>query len=146
MNEVIIRLAKSQDISSVKRIADAHRVELGFVMRPTLELAVAHDWLLVAEQDGNIVGFCNYRHCTRVAGRTTIYEIVVSSPHQGIGRQLITAIIQDALQRNQSYLHLKCVQGLDANTFYAKMGFALVGIDEGKKRSLNIYKYDLGRA
>lgn len=138
------RLARSLDVPAIKVIADAHRNEVGFVMRPTLELAATHDRLLVVENNaGLIVGFCNYRHCKRFPGRTTVYEIAAAFYRQGIGQLLITSLLQEAKAHQQIYIYLKCVQGLASNDFYRKMGFSLVGVETGKKRPLNVWKRDV---
>jgi len=137
----MIYKASIEDIDAIKRIADHNKESIGFVMRPALVFSLERGWLLVTEHEGQIVGFCNYRHCRDK--HTTIYEICValSMRGQGIGREMIDALIAEARIQRQFYIQLKAVVGLPANEFYAKCGFEHVGVDEGKKRPLNIWRY-----
>lgn len=48
----MVRLATLQDIDDVKKIADKHTKEIGFVLRPALEEHCKKKTLLVAEIDG----------------------------------------------------------------------------------------------
>ena len=133
-----IRKATQDDLSAIKQIADANKATLGFVMRPALQEAIARHWLLVASMDNEIVGFCNYRH--RRDGQTTVYEICVSEAHRGkgIGRALITTLAQEC----QSCIRLKAIVDVPANRFYEHIGFVLVGVEVGRKRQLNVWRYD----
>lgn len=134
-----IRYATIPDLDAIKGLADANKGTLGFVLRPALLEAIAHRWVLVAEQDSQIVGFCNFRH--RRDGQTTIYEICVAEAHRGtgIGRALITALCQECT----SCIRLKAVVGIPANEFYQRMGFVLESVQSGKKRSLNVWRLDV---
>ncbi len=136
-----IRQAIENDLAAIKRIADANKSTLGFVMRPALQMALAYHWLLIAEQDNQIVAFCNYRH--RRDGQTTIYEICVVEAHRGtgIGRALIDALLPECL----SCVRLKAIVGISANEFYQHMGFVLLGVEEGRKRPLNIWHLAIGK-
>jgi ribosomal protein S18 acetylase RimI-like enzyme len=142
---ITIRHATLADIPTIKAIADANRATIGFVMRPTLEEAVRRGWLLVAE-DGDVCGFCNFRHCRN--GRTTIYEICIaeSARGKGIGHLLIDTLRQEAIQSGQTHIALKCTVENPANLFYERMGFSLVGTEQGRKRALNVWRSDVGNA
>lgn len=138
-----IRAATEDDISAVKCIADANKKTIGFVIRPALEKAASKGWLLVAEQDGEFVGFCNYRHCRNK--RTTIYEICVAEVFRGrgVGRLLIDMLVYQTAKLNQSHITLKCTVENSANEFYRKLGFEYGGQQDGRKRKLNIWRKDL---
>lgn len=58
----MVRLATLDDIDSIKKIADKHTKEIGFVLRPALVEHCNKKTLLVYEIDGEIIGFCNYHH------------------------------------------------------------------------------------
>src|SRR5438445_602596 len=137
----MIRKASLDDIDAVKCIADANRDSIGFVLRPALIEAIERSWLIISEYDGEIVGFCNYRHCRN--GRTTIYEICVRADmrRHGIGYQLIEYLILESYEKNQIYIQLKCTLENPANAFYQRLTFQLEGRDEGRKRPLNIWRF-----
>ena len=130
-----IRYAVEGDLPAVKRIANQYKAELGYVMWPTLREAVAKQELYVAEYGRQIVGFCNW-HCRR-DGWHTIYEIAVEKTRRGehIGRALLDAVPNPK--------RLKCTTGNPANGFYNHCGMTNVGIDEGRKRPLNIWEVSL---
>ena len=135
-----IRKATSQDIDAIKRIADANRDTLGFVLRPALQENIEKSWGLVAECDGQIVGFVNYRH--RKDSQTTIYEICVSQEYrgQGIGFQLVDALCTEDVNLNKTSIQLKAMGGIRANNFYERYGFQLVSTETGKRQRLNVWR------
>ena len=127
-----IRVARHEDLSSIKKIADANKKEIGFIVRPILIASIQNNELLVAQkEDGCIVGFV--RSHQRLDGWNTIYEICVSADFrgEGIGKHLLSKI--------QKPIRLKCPEDNKANAFYEHLGFLLVSIENGKKRKLNIW-------
>ena len=72
----VIRKATSQDLEAIKQIADANKEAIGFVLRPALAQNIKRGWVLVAEREGVVIGFANYRH--RQDDQTTLYEICVA--------------------------------------------------------------------
>lgn len=132
----MIRTATPDDIPAIKRIADANRRELGFVMRPALEESQARGELLVSEVDSTLVGFVNYRTLSRVrVGWRSVYEICVSQDHRGKG---IGGALLDAVPRP---LRLKCPIDLPSNAFYQAYGLINVWTEQpDDKRPLNIWQ------
>lgn len=142
-NSISIQKAVPDDIDQIKQIADAHRKELGFVRKPSLLEAISRSELIVARQNGHIVGFVEYRH--RLDEQTTLYNIVVNSAlrGQGIGRQLVQALIDDSSNIGKTHITLKCPEELEANKFYAALNFQLCTVEPGKLRRLNIWQWKL---
>lgn len=140
---MIIRKANLADIGTIKRIADANKDTLGFVTKPALQFGIEKGWLLVAEEN-NIAGFVHYRH--RRNQQTTIYEICVDRSYrgQGIGRLLIDTLVTEARGLQKAYIQLKAIQNIPANIFYEKYGFSLVGVETGRKRALNVWRFGIG--
>jgi len=134
----MISLAQSKDIDAIKYIADRNKAALGFVMRPALIEAQQRSELLVATQDGVVVGFVNYRTLSRIrVGWHTIYEICVdeSARGQGMGRALLDAVPRP--------VRLKCPVDLAANEFYKRYGLLNVWTeqpDNDNKRALNVWQ------
>lgn len=128
-----IRNATLEDVEQVKIIADSNSSEIGFVLRPALEEAVEKGHLIVAELDGEILGFCNF-NIRKADGVTVIYEICTDYKYRGnkIGKALI-----DFLQKPIS---LKCPVGNESNNFYEHCGFTLKTVEDGKKRKLNVWE------
>jgi ribosomal protein S18 acetylase RimI-like enzyme len=146
MMDVMVRFAAVDDVPAVKAIADRHRHELGFVPAAALVEAAQERRLLVAVLDGKVVGFVHFRCCRD--GHATIYEIAVLPEHRqrGIGRALVEAVSQEAIQRGCVVLQLKCLIDLSANEFYRRAGFTEAGIEEGKRRPLRIWQKRLDSA
>jgi ribosomal protein S18 acetylase RimI-like enzyme len=146
MMDVMVRFAAADDVPAVKAIADRHRHELGFVPAAALVEAARERRLLVAVLDGKVVGFVHFRCCRD--GHATIYEIAVLSEHRrrGVGRALVGAVSQEAIQRGCIVLQLKCPIDLSANEFYRRVGFTEAGIEEGKRRPLRIWQKRLDSA
>lgn len=126
------RPAVEGDIPAIKRIANAYKRELGYVMLPALRESMARGGLHVAVDGERVVGFVNWRK--RRDGVTVIYEIATArdSARQGVGRALLATA--------SGTVRLKCTTDNDANEFYARMGFAHVGTEEGRKRALNVWQ------
>jgi N-acetylglutamate synthase-like GNAT family acetyltransferase len=139
-----IRKATLHDLNAIKLLADRHKEELGFVLRPALEKAIADQEIFVAAVDAEVVGFVHYHH--RRDQQTTLYHIIVSEPNrlQGIGQALVNSLSQEASQFERKFVLLKCPQELPANHFYEDCGFVLVGTENGKRRSLNTWRLALG--
>lgn len=139
-NEIVITKATPSDIDGIKKIADAHRKELGFVRRPSLLESINRAEVFVARQNGSIIGFVEYRH--RKDEQTTLYNIVVEPAYRraGVGRNLLERLIQEAEQRRKTRILLKCPTELAANRFYEQIGFDLYQVEAGKKRRLNIWR------
>ncbi len=86
--------------------------------------------LLVAEQDGVIVGMCEvitFRHVQHRGGRCAELESLhVAAPHRsrGIGAELLAAAIRYARERGCYRLQLTTNrQRVDAQRFYVRHGF-----------------------
>ena len=135
-----IRKATDGDLDAIKRLADRHKTELGFILRPALAKAIADRELFVAEvPQGPIVGFVHYHH--RRDQQTTLYHIVVNEAFRrlGVGQALVHALSKEAERRGKTVVLLKCPQNLSANHFYQKIGFTLSVVEEGKRRPLNVW-------
>ncbi len=137
-----IRKATLNDIDALKRIADTHKRELGFLRRPTLIAAIERQEIFVAEDDGEIVAFVEYHH--RRDQQTTLYNIVVQSAYQrqGVGKELIKALQTESQNHKKQFILLKCPADLPANNFYSDIGFTLISIEPGKRRQLNIWQWE----
>jgi len=145
---MIIRKAQHTDLDAIKAIADAHKTELGFIRRPTLEKSIQINEILVAIDENNqaIVGFVHYHH--RKDKQVTLYNIVVISSFRlsGIATQLISALVNEAKFRQSEYILLKCPEELTANQFYECYGFWAMPQEKGKHRALNIWRFDINHA
>ena len=128
------------DLESIKHLADQHRHELGFVLAPALARSIERSELVVAENGKGIIGFVEFHH--RRDNQVTLYHIVVKPDHryQGIGRQLIDALVQDAIGHDKEFIKLKCPANLNANGFYQHLGFSHGGVQPGRSRDLVIWR------
>lgn len=143
--EITIRKALHSDISDLKALADSHKEELGFVLRPALVKSINHGTILLAASTTApvLLGFIDYHH--RKDPQTTLYHIVVSSDQRrhGIGREMVTELCKEALALEKSHIVLKCPVNLSANAFYRDLGFQLMATETGKTRRLNVWRLDL---
>lgn len=133
-----VAFAQMEDLPQIKALADAHRQELGFVNRATLAAAIDACEILYIPQ-----GFLHFHH--RRDRISTLYHLCVSPAHrqQGLGRQLISKWEEYSRECGIKILRLKCPLDLQANGFYARLGFSRVDIEPGKHRSLVIWEKKL---
>lgn len=125
MTESPVRKASARDLEWVKAMADRHRAELGFVLRPALVDAIGRGELLVVEGRG----FCHYR--TRRDGQHVVYELC---SEDRVGHALLESV---PLPRR-----LKCPEdNRHANRFYHLAGGHLAGIERGKRRCLFVWEW-----
>ena len=138
-NNFKIRKATLKDLEKIKMIADAHRNELGFVLKPALARSINKNEVLLAESGGSILGFVEYHH--RKDYQTTLYNIAIinSARNSGIGKALINSLYTEAKNLNKHFILLKCPVDLPANRFYKNIGFQLLRHEKGKKRALSIF-------
>ena len=136
---LVIRKATFADLDAVKAIADMHRHELGFVMRPALARSIERGELIIAANSTGLIAFVEYHHRRDV--QTTLYHIVVAPYYrrQGIGQRLIEWLADEARASSKEVIALKCPATLPANEFYARTGWSLVGSEPGKRRLLNLW-------
>lgn len=136
----VIRKATLQDLETIKQIADANKETIGFVLRPALAQNIERGWVLVAEREGVVIGFANYRH--RRDEQTTLYEICVAEEHRdnGVGKSLLEALIEESRRLGKGRLRLKCPVGSEANAFYANLAFEQRGRERGKNKELILWE------
>ena len=137
---LVIRKATLANLDAIKAIADLHRHELGFVMRPALARSIGRGELIVAANSTGLIAFVEYHHRRDV--QTTLYHIVVAPDYrrQGIGRRLIEQMANEARAAGKEIIMLKCPATLPANDFYARTGWLLVGSEPGKRCLLNLWQ------
>jgi GNAT superfamily N-acetyltransferase len=129
----IVRLARPEDVAGAKSVADRHKEELGFVTLPTLREAQEKGWLLVAVQDGQVIGFANFR--LRKDNNATLYDIAVDKPYrkEKIGKRFIQRLTWLVNVAGGEHVRLKCPQSLPANRFYEQLRFEQTATEPGKK-------------
>lgn len=125
--------------TNAKEIAATYWKELGFVNLAALKEAEQKNTLEVIPG----IGFCNYHH--RRDRQTTIYEIAVDKGHagKGWGRLLFYRVLCDAIEKKQKSIFAKCPVDLASNAFYEHLGFKHEGIEQGRKRQLNCWRYSI---
>lgn len=143
LSDFYIRKARPSDLLILKEIADQHKHELGFVLRPALSRSIGREEVLVAEDDTDLLGFVEYHH--RRDEQTTLYHIVVTSDcrRQGVGKALINHLRDEARDLQKSVILLKCPDDLSAQEFYKRVGFRPIREETGKKRSLVVFVLDI---
>lgn len=145
LGAIEIRKAVQSDINSLKALADAHKNEVGFILRPALAKNVDNREVLVATcaSASALVGFVDYHH--RKDAQTTLYHIVVSPDFRevGIGRKLVMALRDEAITLGKHWILLRCPENLASNGFYLSLGFHLLAMEDGKMRRLNVWRLDV---
>lgn len=143
---VVIRKATLNDINQIKIIADNNRKAIGFLRRPALKQAIENEEVFAADWDGKVIGFQTYHHRIRDLN-TTLYHKCVSTNfrRKGVGTKLVDAVVKESLMMGRELLMLKCPVDLEANEFHRDYGFTLAGVEQGKKRRLNIWILELPR-
>lgn len=151
----VVRLADLDDVDAVKHLADAHRREVGFVVRASLIEACKRRELFVAVWKGatpaetdalastttSIIGFV--QGYFRKDGQTTLHAIAVY-PHYrrvGVGRALVSALVDASRERKMRLILLRCPIDLEANTFYRSLCFREERTEPGKRRELVVWAH-----
>lgn len=111
--------------------------------------------VLVAEIDGNIMGYIRFLHRLRPekdgVWQTTLHEIAVDPEYQrqGIGQQLMLVLQEHTngyRKDKDSRILLKTLADGDANSFYQARGFELESCEKSVSgRTVNTYVLDLQR-
>lgn len=131
-----IRHGKLGEEKELQHLTRQFPDELPFVMLPQLTRSIERRSLLVAEVDGNMVGFVHWN--ARRDGWHTLYELVVDEAfhRSGVGRNLLYAC--------PTPVRLRCTVDNDrANRFYEHAGMRLAGTESGSKRMLNIWERNI---
>jgi N-acetylglutamate synthase-like GNAT family acetyltransferase len=141
-----IRKAGKNDLDAIKKLADQHKEELGFILRPALDKSISDKEIFVAESNSRLIAFVHYHH--RKDRQTTLYHIVVDAVHRntGVGLGLINALYGECRVIDKEMILLKCPENLEANNFYKKSGFGLYQVETGKKRRLNVWTLKVERS
>ena len=133
--DLVIRTSVEEDIEEISEIAKKSSKEIGFVMKIVLKDSCKTQTLLTALYKNNIVGFCNFniRNKDNVC---VIYEICVHKDFRGLG------IAKKMIEILPKPILLKCPIDNESNNFYKKIGFKKIDIEEGKKRPLNVWRFN----
>jgi len=149
---LVVGPATPDTIDAVKRLADAHRHELGFIERASLVDAYQRGALFVAYSacnsnmglveaisPPNIVGFVQSHF--RRDGQTTLHAIAVEKAHRqrGVGTMLIRTLFDASVDRHMHSILLRCPTDLGANAFYQALDFRCERTEAGKRRQLNVW-------
>lgn len=143
-SNLMYRKAVLADLETIKSLADQHKNELGFVVKAAFTKSIkASELILASDGNGALLGYVHYHH--RKDGQTTLYSIVVDEAYrrQGIGERLVAQLEQEARDKGQVFILLKCPIELTANSFYQAGGFDLRATVEGKHRALNEWILEL---
>lgn len=130
-------MSTSDEPEDAADLFQQHRDELGFVNR-----AQCREKTLFTEYDGDeIIGAALVNHCVRKP-QTTLYDIAVRETHrqEGVGTRLLEEIASDT---PHDKIIAKCPTDLPANKFYAQTGWELQDIEDGKNRSLAVWRYNI---
>jgi len=143
MSSFSVRRATHDDLDAIKGLADMHKQQLGFVLRPALARSISRKEVLVAEDQAEVIGFVEYHH--RQDDQTTLYHIAVAPAHRsvGVGKALINALRLEARDLGKEIIQLKCPADLQAYSFYGHVGFRSVGSEPGKERAIVIFSLDV---
>lgn len=109
---------------------------LPFVMLPQLTRSIERRALLVAEVDGNRIGFVHWN--ARRDGWFKLYDLVVDEDYHrmSVGRNLLYAV--------PTPVRLSCTVDNDrANRFYVNAGMRFAGTEIGRKRTLNVWERNI---
>lgn len=131
---IIIVDAIADDIDVIKKLADSHKKELGFILRPALLESIQKNEVLVAKIDDQIIGFMHWHK--RKDGWSTRYHLCVQkdSRGKGIGKMLVDKVPKPNKGR--------CPIDNESNKFFRKIGAKFRGTESGKKRRLNVWVFE----
>lgn len=148
MAESILR---SQDdvmpyVAHVRRLADAHRAELGFLPKSAYSEAAAKDNLWVAVEKVS-KEFQGYLLLGGPHPRMRVFQICTIPGHRtsGIGRTLLSELATYSTSRGYLSITAKVSSRLKANRFWRQAGFRIIKQVPGRSQgtTINVYSRDL---
>ena len=144
MSEIQIRPAKTNDVSTIRKLVDTYAPERRLLSKATVTLYEAVPDFLVIEKDNSIIGAGAVHVLWEDLAEVRTVAIFPEFKNQGLGSQLLTALLEKAKN-----LGVKRVFCLTFETkFFAKHGFQEI---EGTPVEPEIYQqllesYDVGVA
>ena len=144
MSEIQIRPAKTNDVSTIRKLVDTYAPERRLLSKATVTLYEAVPDFLVIEKNNSIIGAGAVHVLWEDLAEVRTVAIFPEFKNQGLGSQLLTALLEKAKN-----LGVKRVFCLTFETkFFAKHGFQEI---EGTPVEPEIYtqlleSYDVGVA
>lgn len=134
-SNVAVVKASEEDFSSIIKIGNQHRNEMGQILKHNLRVGIAEQSLLVAkDSSGQTVGFILWHQ--RKDGWNTIYDVGVEKSHlgAGVGKALILRVPRPR--------QLKAVEdNWRSHKFYLSAGMAVAGTAQSRRgRKLLIFR------
>ena len=167
-NKILIRKVKYDDIEQIVdiNIKDWKKVYKGIIDDEILDKLDRNKKIekrrkhynvgnvIVAEQDGILVGYCRYDDNTVYENTNIDSEIIAiyvdfDKLGLGIGRKLVEYVLSDLKNKNKTKMVIWCLEKNDnARKFYEKMGGELINDEkyfekEGKKYKEVGYVYNI---
>lgn len=138
----MIRFATLDDYSNITKLYNKNSKNLGRYFKNDLIERIENNRFYVYILDDLIVGFCSYDIMKRNPSIQINY-LCTNADYRGkhIATDLINKIIEDTKHLNL-YYYAECLDGLDNNSFYDKIGKLDEVIDKGnyKIRRYIIYE------
>jgi GNAT superfamily N-acetyltransferase len=130
-------------LGAVRAHVDQERDSLGFWPPQVYLDAARRGELLVATVDGNPPGYRVHLLIGYSFPQMKIYQIYVCSAfrRKGLARQLICTALRIAGDNNHRSVSARVAGDLEANKFWAKLGFRVVRVVEGRAtthRKINV--------
>lgn len=138
---MLIRKATLEDLKAIERLSDSEGDAVGWVMRPEIIRYINKLNIFVACDKDTVTGYLDYHYRKDLVAVLCIIVVDKAYRMQGIGKNLIQALIDEATHLEMKYILLKCPVDLPSNSFYKALGFELIRTDKGRKRELNVYQY-----
>src|ERR1035441_8765410 len=143
--DFVICRGTAEDLAEIKRLADANKKDLGFVLGATILDGLANERCFVARErlSGKVIGFVHFRH--RRDGKTKLYQICVDCEFRrsGCGAALVETLATSARYKGIAEILLVCPDDSCANGFYERLGFVATALRPGRVRFLQEWKLPL---
>lgn len=131
------RMAVIDDLAKIKELADKNKQYLGFLQRGKIEDGINKKKLLVVFDENKLIGFVIFNPTKRGvnSGYTVIYDICVDQHYrsENIGKTFVDILPKPIRLKST-------IDNEIANLFYAKNGFEIISIENGKNRKLNLWQ------
>lgn len=136
-----IRYAIAKDFDSLVKMAKYWSDLLSYrhliYVKMRKDIKAKH--IIIAEEENEVLGFCEFNPLKRKYGQATIGNIAVKHDKvgKGIGFQLFSF-----LNKKYPLIKLKCVKDIEANKSYKRWGGKVIGVERKKnKRTINIWGF-----
>lgn len=136
----MIKLAKIEDLETILKLYNQNSKALGRYFKNDIIQAINDNQWFINIENEKIVGFCSYEIKKRLQ-RIVITDLCVDKDYRNkhIATNLINAIYENTKHLKLPY-YIECLEGLENNTFYPKIGGKLEHVKQHETYNVLVFR------